>query len=101
MSKPFFNDESNELARIGAMSSMLPRGDKRSPTESQVERMRDSMSVQERKVFTAMTDLFRGTSRSVPLSSFHRRAHEKARSAQSQDERFHRHHSRRRAELAH
>lgn len=65
MSKPFFNDESNEIARIGALTAMLPNRGKWSPTESQVARARDYMSVQERKVFTAMSDL----ARHVPVNS--------------------------------
>ena len=64
MSKPFFNDESNELARIGALTSMLPnKAGKWSPTEAQSERARDYMSVQERKVFTAMSDMARHTTK--------------------------------------
>jgi hypothetical protein len=53
----YFNEERNELARIGAMASMLPGRGKWSPSESQVARIKDNMSVQERKVFTAMSDI--------------------------------------------
>lgn len=61
--EPHFNDERNELARIGAMTAMLPNRGKRSPTENQSARARDYMSVQERKVFTAMSDMARHTTK--------------------------------------